>query len=522
MDIRQKILLVGGGSGAITLVAILASIHEELITIGPWVLDIMLACTGSMVLYGGFRVFVAGRKHWLSMRAQELDVQGQEQQLRLTNEKHKWEITSLQADIYLKTGRLFPDANGNYPIVVPSIVSLLPEHLAGQVMTFAPGQAKGIRGVHDMQALPEHAESRQEEEEEGEQEKIPPIRYEQIKHLIPPGHSCLGVNPMNNEVETCDFAALMTMWICGTSSTGKTNTVSLKIDEAIRNGRNLRLVVIDPHKEKTDSMYHKIKRYESYFLFQVASTADEIYNALSWFKAEFERRLQSGNEDHDDILLIIDEVPRVLKSDKDNAELVKEIAEVCGTESRGFGMFGWFISQRAAGLAWLRNVVITVIAHKMIMMSERKLAANENMAIARDMDHWPRGRVVVYGAEFEPKILQMPLFTPSPIVEGTAEPVDQMEQLQPNPAVPNSSIVDFQAEQWKRTGNGRETAQETAGNDTGTLAEENAATLKKMLSDIREKRAQGRALNTILREDYGISGGRTHQELKALLDEMEA
>lgn len=511
MKFRQQLTMYAGATGMTTLIAILASVHDQLIQVGPWVLDSLLACAGSALLYGGLRVYIAGRKHWLTMRSQELDVQAQEQQLRLTADRHAWELLTMQADIHAKAGRVYADPNGNYPILLPTVIDMLPAHLQGQIMTFVPGQAKGISARQP--ALPEHAGSFQD----GESEEAPAIRYEEIRHLIPPGRSCLGINPVNSKVETCDFSALMTMWICGGSSTGKTNTVSLKINEAIENGRNTSLIVIDPHKEKADSLYNKIKRYEAHFLFQVASTKDEIYNALTWFKHEFERRLEAGTQGQNDILLIVDEVPRVVKTDEENAKLVKEIAEVAGTESRGFGMYGWFISQRAAGLSWLRNVVITVIAHKMNMMSERKLAANDNPVIARQMDHWPRGRVVVYGAEFEPKVLQMPLFTPPALVEGSAVS-DEMEPLQPR--FPNSSLIDFQTEQWKRTRLIPETAQETGGNDTEEVSEENAVTLKNLLQDIREKRTQGRALNTILREDYGIDGGRAHQEVKALLDTM--
>ncbi|HEU5376453.1 MAG TPA: hypothetical protein VFV38_13500 [Ktedonobacteraceae bacterium] len=515
MKFRQQLTMYAGATGMTTLIAILASVHDQLIQVGPWVLDSLLAALASLTLYGGLRVYIAGRKHWLTMRSQELDVQAQEQQLRLTADRHAWELLTMQADIHAKAGRVYADPNGNYPILLPTVIDMLPEQMQGQIMQFTPGQAKGIGARQP--ALPEHAGSLQDGEMESED--APAIRYEAIRHLIPPGQSCLGVNPINNEVETCDFSVLMTMWICGGSSTGKTNTVSLKINEAIENGRNIRLIVIDPHKEKADSLYNKIKRYEAHFLFQVASTKDEMYNALTWFKHEFERRLEAGTEGQNDILLIVDEVPRVVKTDEENAKLVKEIAEIAGTESRGFGMYGWFISQRAAGLSWLRNVVITVIAHKMNMMSERKLAANDNPAIARDMDHWPRGRVVVYGAEFEPKVLQMPLFTPPALLSPVT---DEMEELQPKPTFPNSFLIDFQTEQWKRTHLVPETAQETGGNDTEALSEEHAATLKNLLQDIREKRAQGKALNTILRKDYGIDGGRAHQEVKALLDETEA
>ena len=49
------------------------------------------------------------------------------------------------------------------------------------------------------------------------------------------------------------------MWICGGSSTGKSNTVEVKIDEAIRNEHKIKIIPIDPHARKEDSLYNKIK-----------------------------------------------------------------------------------------------------------------------------------------------------------------------------------------------------------------------------------------------------------------------
>lgn len=243
------------------------------------------------------------------------------------------------------------------------------------------------------------------------------VRYEDVQEQIPAGHSLLGVSATT--VETCEFGQLMTMWICGGSSTGKSNTVGIKIEEAIINGRNLGIVCIDYHARKPDSLYNKIKVYEDRFLLPVAYTEEQALHALQFFLAEFMRRRDIGAGETD-MLLVVDEVPAVLESeDEEIAKLLKKIARICGRESRGFGMFGWFISQNAVGLAWLRNVVLTVIAHKMNMLNEAELACNQHKDIARDMENWPRGRVIVYGLSFVGvKVLQMPLLTSSGLVGG--------------------------------------------------------------------------------------------------------
>lgn len=259
------------------------------------------------------------------------------------------------------------------------------------------------------------------------------VTYEQVAAQIPAGHALLGVS--HNSVETCDFAQLMTVWICGGSNTGKSNTVGLKIKEAIMNGRDIKIILIDPHARKEDSLYNKIRHYESRFLMPVAKDEDEILNALTWFLEEFKRRRDIGGSDTD-ILLVIDEVPGVLDSEEEEIpRLVKRIARICGRESRGFGMFGWFISQNAVGLAWLRNVVLTVIAHKMNMLNEARLACNEHLDVARDMENWPRGRVIVYGLNFQGiKVLQMPLFNDRAAQsQALAYELEEMPDLQQLP-----------------------------------------------------------------------------------------
>lgn len=264
------------------------------------------------------------------------------------------------------------------------------------------------------------------------------VRYEDVRRYVPSGHALLGVDEQG-EVETCDFEKLMTCWIVGGSSTGKSNTVALKVDEAMRMGHNLRLLVIDPHAKKEDSLYNRIKAYESLFLRPVAYKPEQVHDALTWFLSEFNRRLDTGDCSYD-ILLVVDEVSNVIEMEnpyaqtkdelKDIFKLLKRIATICGQEARGFGMFGWFISQKAAGLAWLRNVVITVIAHKMNMMNERMLACNQKTDIANDMETWPKGRVVVYGLGFEEvRVLQQPIFTTPRHIEN----VSLLEDLQPKP-----------------------------------------------------------------------------------------
>jgi hypothetical protein len=271
------------------------------------------------------------------------------------------------------------------------------------------------------------------------------VRYEDVEDQIPPGHALMGVS--SDSVETAAFEKLMTMWICGGSNSGKSNTVGIKIEEAIENGRNLGILCIDYHANKKDSLYNKIKQYEDLFLMPVARDEASAMKILQYFLKEFQRRLKLPEEEQEqlsDMLLVVDEVPAVIE-DEEIAPLLKKIARLCGRESRGFGMFGWFISQNAVGLAWLRNVALTVIAHKMVMLNDAKLACNQHDDIARDMENWPIGRVVVYGICFKGiKVLQMPFLSRnariSRVVESNGDSPEEVTLVDAVDVTPKGGI----------------------------------------------------------------------------------
>jgi hypothetical protein len=107
-----------------------------------------------------------------------------------------------------------------------------------------------------------------------------------------------------------------------------------------------------------------------------------------------------------------------------------------------------FISQTAIGLAWLREIAMTVIVHKLIQENQQKAATNSNREIMRDMAQWPRGRVVVYGLDVQGELLlQQPYFAPrttnvpsvpSLVRNGQEQPPEPTDApVPPVPAVPD-------------------------------------------------------------------------------------
>ena len=260
------------------------------------------------------------------------------------------------------------------------------------------------------------------------------VPYEQVKGKIPRGHALLGVAADHIETRLDYVRALV--WIVGSSGTGKTNSTVIRMNNDVDNGH--KFLVVDPHAFKPDSLSNSIRGYRSHFMKPIAQALPDIESVLDVFMGEFYAR-KGGRirPPYKPITLIIDEVGSLtVQIDTTDAQAVsvlkkiKKIAQICGTESRNFEMYGMMISQTAAGLAWLRNVALLVIAHQLNMMSERELACNKNMEIARSMDTWPKGRSLVYGVGITEGqlVLQQPVST----VRAVDADHDTLPDLPPN------------------------------------------------------------------------------------------
>lgn len=256
----------------------------------------------------------------------------------------------------------------------------------------------------------------------------PAIPYVSIQDGIPEDKSLLGIHPEDGKLELVDPKRYQTVWFVGGSSTGKTNTVYGKVKDLVRLGA--KLLVCDIHAYKVDSLTRKLERFPK--ISPVADTPKDIATAILLFIREFRRR-RSGESYRDKWLLVADEVNAtcnmVVKfTDEERREILEEfdlelkakgdklltffkmVVEICGYESRGYDMYGYFISQKAATLSWLRNAVMTVFAHRLLMKNEATLAANDDPVMTKKLLELPRGYTLVYGFDFDPMILRQPLY----------------------------------------------------------------------------------------------------------------
>jgi hypothetical protein len=317
------------------------------------------------------------------------------------------------------------------------------------------------------------------------------VKYEDIRDEVPDDMSLLGIHPSDGALEFSSWEKLKMLWIVGSSSTGKSNTVFGKALEAYNHGA--KLLVIDQHAVKPDSLARKLEPLKAAFLRPIATTDDQVLSTLRDFKTEFERRV-AGASCELKIVLIMDEVNRMARNEA-LLGAIKEIVAIGGEESRGFGMYVWAISQKGVWLKWLRDSAITVIAHRVTSMEEAKLVCNEDLKAARQLLKFPVGRSFVYGVDFEGMIeLQQPLYEVPEVIESTIEPLPQNFHTQQSEA--------------------NEEAPGSAHNvDTGTY---DLSTIK-ILREIGKRLKAGDSKADIVKS-FGLPYGRATQEMGAVVD----
>ncbi len=243
------------------------------------------------------------------------------------------------------------------------------------------------------------------------------VDYDSIRHLIPQGHALVGVTGSGIETKEDYIRALL--WIVGGSGSGKTNSTVIRVDDDARRGHQF--LGVDPHAIKPDSLTNALRGYACLFRMPIAKKLEDIEAVLDAFLEEFYGRKDEGWPLSPPITLVVDEVGSLtMDVDKGDpvavrvADKLKRIARICGQESRDFKMFGIYISQNAAGLAWLRRDAVIVLAHQVLQMSERLLVCNQDREIARSMNNWPKGRTYVYGIAFG----DGPMLVQQPVVRG--------------------------------------------------------------------------------------------------------
>lgn len=256
------------------------------------------------------------------------------------------------------------------------------------------------------------------------------VNYSSIANQVPSGLSLLGIHPSNGNLEIVPPSRYKTTWFVGGSDLGKTNTVYGKVSDMVNWGA--RLIICDNHANKDDSLARKLTDFHHRLIIPVAQEPEDIKNAILIYLHEFLQR-KGGKSSKEIWLITVDEVNGTANlpvkiTDAEREMLleafginvkgnvarlqvfIKLLAETTGYESRGFNMYGFYISQKVTGLSWLRNAMMTVFVHGLLMDSEALLAANNDRQMAEQVKHFKKGRTLVYGYDFDQVVLQQPLY----------------------------------------------------------------------------------------------------------------
>lgn len=365
---------------------------------------------------------------------------------------------------------------------------------------------------------------------EGPKEVIPKVvAYGSIADQIPSDRSLLGIYPDTGNLEIVEPERYKTAWFVGGSNTGKTNTVYGKVSDMVRWGA--KIIICDNHAFKKDSLANKLKDFHGRLLIPIAQTDEQIKNAIIFFLREFKTRRDQGKPCTEKWLLVGDEVNATANhmvriSKEEAAALLEEfgikiegefvklqvffklLAETCGYEARGFEMFGYFISQKVAGLHWLRNAMMTVFVHGLLMDSEAMLAANNSRKYAELVKAFKTGRTLVYGLDFDPIVLQQPKYEMAQIVdEGPAPAPTSNESEQAN-----SNLVYFSSHQKRHE----------VEIDAEPLQAQKSEGDEARIARIIRLMMGGTSVNKIIKEEWGLdSGGGAYQGALSELREIQ-
>jgi hypothetical protein len=418
---------------------------------------------------------------------------------------------ALDTELRLRETRLTADTAGNRPVIwLPEtgqmIIPPTGVHIEQVPNSFhyhvnAPGGMKALESGKESPLI---------------QDVIPGIvRYDDIRHQITEGLSLLGIHPENGNLELIEPRLYKIALFLGATDTGKTNTVYGKTEDMVtRFGANL--LVADPHAHKKDSLtrklaplYYALYRDQHGRVVPPAVTAKQIAHVLQTFLDEFQARL-GGADTSVPVLLVADEIPNMLRNEV-LAPLIRTLVQTCGDEIRGFNMLFFGISQRAAGVKFLRDAAQTIIVHGMLQESEAMLAVNNDKPLAKLVQQHARhkGRTVAYGYEFDAMVLQQALHTiphdekATQMVESwLARNPSQVEDLPPR----ETTVVEELEEIEGNDGNDQETAEEAETSNIISLPGNNFSGPQKA---IKKASDVGNEMRTAIRRGFsrGLNAG---------------
>ncbi len=101
-------LVYMGLAGMTILIATLSAISDKLVTIGPWVLGVLLTMVGLLLIFYLYKLYAKFRHEHLTLQERIDGIESGEQELRIANERWEVERTRLFLRQHLKVCKGIP------------------------------------------------------------------------------------------------------------------------------------------------------------------------------------------------------------------------------------------------------------------------------------------------------------------------------------------------------------------------------------------------------------------------------
>jgi hypothetical protein len=250
--------------------------------------------------------------------------------------------------------------------------------------------------------------------------RIPPMRELLANGTIRAGGPLvLGVRAATGDPLLGTQASLFTTADAGKSSSGKTRTAAFIIGQAVLQGT--RLLVIDPHMHKADSLSNLLRPLERatvpgpggrpvpVFVRPIASTQADALAVIATAEQIMEERRTGGP--CWSLLLVIDEYTLVIRQGKDLGPRAALVIESVATEGRGFNFNGLIMGQNWKGTRTggteVREVLTSAFVHRSVKRQAAYLIQDD--ALAARAETLTKGWAIFAPTDDDPELIGIPL-----------------------------------------------------------------------------------------------------------------
>lgn len=250
--------------------------------------------------------------------------------------------------------------------------------------------------------------------------RIPPMRELLANGTIRAGGPLvLGVRAGSGDPILGTTEALFTTGDAGKSSSGKTRTAAFIIGQAVLQGT--RLLVIDPHMHKADSLTNLLRPLERatvpspngtrvpVFVRPIAGTQRDALAVITLAEQIMDERRDGGP--CWPLLLVIDEYTLIIRQGKDLGPRAALLIESVATEGRGFNFNGLIMGQNWKGTRTggteVREVLTSAYVHRSVKRQAAYLIQDDDLAARAET--LTKGWAIFAPTDDEPELIGIPL-----------------------------------------------------------------------------------------------------------------